>query len=206
MTTALSRPLGARDHFRYRTVDLVTTVVIGIAVGVAFFGWDRLYDVLSLGSIAFPPAAGLFGGPWLLGGALAAMIVRKPGAALVAELIAANVEYLLGNQWGASTLLSGALQGLGFEIALLLVLYRRSNIVVISLGAALAALLETVYEWQVYWTDWQWGYKLAYLAMFVVSAILVCAVIGTLLVRALAATGALNAFPPGREYHERHAV
>ena len=48
---------------------------------------------------------------WLVPAVLAPYIIRKPGAAVFAELVAAGVSALLGSAWGADTLLSGLLQG-----------------------------------------------------------------------------------------------
>lgn len=190
----------------YRTVDIVTVATLGVAVGVAFWGWDQLYTVFSAATTAFPPSGALLAGPWLLAGVVGGLVVRKPGAALFCELIAANVEYLLGNQWGASVMVSGLLQGLGVEIVLALFLYRRFGLLVAALGAAFAGCVESVYEWYAYLPDWDLGYRLAYLAMFALSGAVVAGAGGWALVRGLAATGALDAFPAGREHHERNAT
>ncbi|HLR86087.1 MAG TPA: ECF transporter S component, partial [Nocardioidaceae bacterium] len=187
-------------------VDIVTVAMLGVAVGVAFWGWDQLYAVLSAATNVFPPSAGLLAGPWLLGGVIGGLVVRKPGAALLCELIAANVEYILGNQWGAGVMVSGILQGLGVEIVLAIFLYRRFGYVVAALAGAVAGAVGSVYEWYAYYPDWDFGYRLVYLGLFAISGALIAGVGGWLLVRALAATGALDAFPAGREHHERSAV
>lgn len=197
---------GYAELFAYRTVDIVTVATLGVAVGVAFWGWDQLYNVIQTATNVFPPSGGLLAGPWLLAGVVGGLVVRKPGAAVACELIAANVEYLLGNEWGASTMVSGLLQGLGVEIVLALFLYRRFGLVVAALGAALAGCIEAVYEWYAYVAYWDYGYRLAYLVMFAVSGAVVAGIGGWALVRALARTGALDAFPAGREYHERNAT
>ncbi len=132
---------------RWRTVDLVTAAMLGVAFGVAYWGWSAAYNVLSPAFTAVPALGGLLGGPWLLAGVVGGLVVRRPGAALLAELVAANVEYLLGNQWGVATLVSGLLQGLGVEIALAIFLFRRFGPWVAALGGALAAVLETGYEY-----------------------------------------------------------
>ncbi|GAA4616739.1 ECF transporter S component [Saccharopolyspora hordei] len=198
----------ARDAaFRYRTIDVVTVAMLGVAIGVAFWGWSQLYQVLSaLSAFAFPPTSGLFGGAWLLGGVVGGLVVRKPGAALVTELVAASVEALLGNSWGLSTVVSGGLQGLGVELVLAVFLWKRFGLVVAALGAAVAAAFESVYEWQVYYPDWALPYQLAHLGFFVVSGVVIAGLGGWALVRGLAGTGALDAFGPGQEHHERTAV
>ena len=133
-------------------------------------------------------------------------MVRKPGAALAAELIGSAVEMLIGNQWGTSTLISGLLQGLGVEVVLALLLYKRFGVVAAALGGALAAAFEIFYEWHAYYAAWTWNYKLAYLGCTMLSGAVLAGVVGWLLVRALAATGVLDAFGAGREHQARNAV
>lgn len=193
--------------FTYRTIDIVTVATLGVAVGVAFWGWDQLYAVVSnLSAFAFPPSVGLLAGTWLVGGVIGGLVVRRPGAALMTELIAASVEALLGNQWGFGTIVSGLIQGVGVEIVLALFLFRRFGLVVAALAGILAASMESVYEWFAYYPDWDLAYRLAYLGFFAASGALVAGLGGWALVRALAATGALDALPAGREYHDRQAI
>ncbi|MBC7639986.1 MAG: ECF transporter S component, partial [Rhodoferax sp.] len=136
--------------FRWRTVDLVTAAMLGVAFGVVFWGWDQAYNVLSPAFAAVPPLGGLLGGPWLLAGVVGGPVVRRPGAALLAELVGANVEYLLGNRWAASVFISGVLQGIGVEIVFAVLLWRRFGPVAAAAAAVLAALLETAYEYGAY--------------------------------------------------------
>ncbi len=177
-TNATARP----PLLAWRTVDLVTAVMVGVAFGVAYWGWAFAYNGISLALAAFAPLSGLIVGPWLLAGTVSGLIVRRPGAALLAELVAANVEYLIGNEWGASTMIAGFLQGLGIEIALALFAYRRFGWAVVALGGVLSAVLESAYEWHAYFTYWDWAYKLAYLACFALSAAVVAGIGGWLLV------------------------
>ncbi|MGL5859118.1 MAG: ECF transporter S component [Angustibacter sp.] len=183
----------------WRTVDLLTAATLGVAFGVAYWGWGLAYTAIDPALRAFPPASGLLAGPWLIAGVVGALVVRRPGAALLAEMLAANVEYLIGNQWGVSTLISGGLQGLGVEVGFALLAWRRFGPGTAALGALLAAGFETVYEWYAYWADWDWGYKLAYLGAFALSGVVVAGLGGWALTRSLARTGALDAFPVGHE-------
>lgn len=191
----------------YRTIDLVTVATLGVASGVVFWAWSQAWNGIStLALFTAPPLLGLLAGPWLIAGVLGGLVVRKPGAALAAELIAAAVEMLIGNQWGTSTLVSGLLQGLGVEVVLALVLYKRFGVVIAALGGAMAGAFEIFYEWHSYYSAWTWNYKLAYLGCTMLSGAILAGVVGWLLVRALAATGVLDAFGAGREHHARNAV
>jgi energy-coupling factor transport system substrate-specific component len=201
MSSATTSKTGIDWH--YRTIDLVTITTLGVAFGVVFWGWDKLWEPLSgLAVFSFPPSSGLLAGPWLLAGVVGGLVIRKPGAAFATEFIAAVVSAIIvgGNQWGFSTFASGFWQGLGAELIFLLLFYRRFGLVVAALAGAMAAAFESVYEWHAYWVDWGMGYKLAYLGFFVVSGIVIAGVGGWALVRGLARAGVLDAFGPGREH------
>ena len=100
----------------------------------------------------------------------------------------------------------GILQGLGAEFAFLLLGYSVYGLGAAIFAGAMAAPLEAVYEWFVYWTDWGWGYKIAYLFILTAAGAFIAGTLGWLITRALAAAGALNAFPPGQELRESRSV
>lgn len=191
----------------WRGLDFVTLAVLAVAFGVAFWGWDTLLYPFVKAGLVFPPAQSLTLGVWLLPAVVGGLVVRRPGAALFTELIAANVEMLLGNQWGVGVMISGVLQGLGVEIVLALFVWRRFGAAVAMLAGALAATLELVaYEWWFYQTEFEFGYKLLALGFAIVSGVIVSGLGGWLLTRVLAAAGALDAFPPGREHRLRQGT
>jgi energy-coupling factor transport system substrate-specific component len=189
-----------RLKLAWRGVDLITLAMLAAALGVAFWGYDSyLYPLVTALTTVFPPVAELQLGVWILPAVVGAVLVRKPGAALFAELIAANVELLLGNTWGATVLISASLQALGIELIVLLFAYKRFNLWIAMLGGALSALLEAIYEFYSYVPDYSAGFKAVYLVCGVVSGAVIAGAGGWFLVRALGATGALNAFAAGRD-------
>jgi energy-coupling factor transport system substrate-specific component len=201
MATAAARTArgSGRSPTRWRTVELMTAAVIGVTFGVAYWAYDAAYTPLSTAIVALSgPALGLLGGPWLAAGVISALVIRRPGAALLSEVLASTVEAVLGNAWGWTTLLSGCLQGLGVELAFGLFAFRRFGWPVAALGGALAALFEFGYERQAYYASWTLSNQLTYLALFALSGGLVAGVGGWLLTRALVATGAVDALPAGR--------
>ena len=191
----------------WRTVDLLTVAFLGAAFGVAYWAWGLAYTAPAAGLEAvFPPLQGITGAPWLMAGVIGGLVIRRPGSALLCEMVAALVSMLPGTKWGATTLVSGILQGLGAEIAFLILGYAAFGIGAALLAGALSAPLEAIYEWQVYWTDWDMGYKLAYGGILTVAGALVAGGLGWLLTRGLARAGALGAFPAGQEARESRAV
>ncbi|UEJ83563.1 ECF transporter S component [Brachybacterium halotolerans subsp. kimchii] len=192
------RPLPA-----YRTVDLVLTVAIGVVFAFVFLAWGQVYTLFTPLQAVLPPSVGLLAGVWFLPALVAMLIVRRPGAAVLAEVIAAVLEMVLGGQWGIGTVVSGLLQGGGVEIAFLVTAYRRFTLPVAIAGGALSGILEWVYERFSYYPEWSWASAWALLGFFIVSGALLCGVLGWLIVRALGATGALSAFPAGRQWGRR---
>jgi energy-coupling factor transport system permease protein len=196
-----------RPLLGWRTVDLLTVAFLGAAFGIAYWGWGIAYEApaKALG-LAFPPLQGITAAPWLIAGVVGGLVIRRPGAALLCEVIAALVSMLPGTQWGATVLVSGILQGLGAEIAFAILGYGAFGLAAAMLAGALSAPLEAVYEWFVYWTDWGMGYKVAYLAILTAAGAVIAGGGGWLLTRSLARAGALNALPPGQEVREQHRV
>ena len=190
---------------RFRTVDLLVTVLIGAAFGVAFLGYGQLYTLIGPLTAAFKPAEGLLAGIWFLPAMLAGLTVRKPGAALLAEMVAAVLSMLLGSQWGWGTAISGLMQGGGVELAFLLTRYRRFTLPVAILGGMLSALLEWGWEKFAYYQEMSWAYSGVMLGFFLLSGALLCGVLGWAATRALVSTGAVDSLAAGRE-HSRVAA
>lgn len=199
--------LASRPLMAFRTVDLVSAAMLGVAFGVVFWAWSLIYQAPSeaMGAV-FAPLAGAWYSPWLLAGVVGGLLIRRPGAALVTEVVAASVEALIGSQWGWATVVSGGLEGLGVELALALFVWKRFGPGVAMLAGFLSAAFEVVfYEWHTYYADFTWTYKLAYLGIFGVSGAVVAGLGGLAIVRALARTGAVSSMPPGQEALERSA-
>ena len=192
----------AGRSMRYRTIDLVTIATLGVAFGVMFWAWGKIYEPIGTAlGLSYPPSFGLLVGPWLMAGVVGGLIIRKPGAALATEVIAAAASALVpgGTQWGMSVLVSGFWQGLGVELILAIFLYRRFGVVVTALGGALAGAFEAAYEWSSYYADWDWPYRFAHLGFMIASGAVIAGIGGWALVRALASAGVLDTFGPGRE-------
>ena len=106
-----------KHNNKWRVVDIVVAAIIAVASGVIFWGWDIVCTApLALFEAVTPGFEGLLNAFWLFAGPLAAIIVRKPGAALFAETLAAALELTMGNQWGVGgSLIVGIIQGLGAD-------------------------------------------------------------------------------------------
>jgi energy-coupling factor transport system permease protein len=183
----------------WRTVDLVVTAVLGVAFGVAFWAWNTLWAALDPAFKAFPPGQALMYGVWLVPGVLAMLVVRKPGAAVFAMVLASTVSALLGSQWGTQVIWYGVLEGLAPELVFLAFRYRRFALPVALTAGAAAGLMAFVLDWFYYYRDWSVGWLTAYAVILTASSVVIAGLGSWLLVRRLARTGALDAFASGRE-------
>ncbi|MDP9727633.1 ECF transporter S component [Alicyclobacillus tolerans] len=120
--------------------DIVLLAILAVVSGLIFRIFDFLYNILQIGNIVWPPGQNILNGVWFIAVGLVPYIIRKPGAALLAEVLAAVVEWALAGPYGISGVLSGLLQGLGGELAYLFFAYRRYNLGVLSLSGALAGV------------------------------------------------------------------
>ncbi|WP_420830337.1 ECF transporter S component [Corynebacterium uropygiale] len=189
-----------RPRRGWRTVDIVTAAVLGVVTGFIFVAWNivggNLYEVFNA---LTPGLGGLPLGVWLLGGIFGGLIIRKPGAAIFVELIAAIVSMLIGNQWGVETIYSGLAQGIGAEIIFALFAYRRFSLPVAMLSGMGAAAGAWILEFFLGNIAKSWDYNLIYLLCTQVSGIVLAGLLGWVVVRLLASTGALDRFAVGRE-------
>ena len=206
MTTTLSTPpaTSTGSRFRWRVVDIVVASVIGVASGLVFVAWNVASNPVTDPLAALLPGfQAVGGGFWLFAGVLTAIVVRKPGAALYGEMVAATVSALIGNQWGPLTLVSGAVQGLGAELVFAIFLYANWRLGVAILAGVGAGLGMAVTDL----TLWYPGSDTLFVTVYTVSAMvggaLIAGLLSWLAMRGLARTGALNRFAAGREIAKR---
>ena len=183
--------------WRWRVVDIVVAAVIGVAGGVIYWAWQ--FPAAGFAA-ALPGVQSLGYGIWLLAGVLAALVIRKPGAALFAELVAAIVEALVGNAWGGPiTILYGVIEGLGAELIFALFLYVSWRLWTAMLAGGLSGIGGGILDIVLYTPGVTAGYITVYLVCFAISGAVLAGFVAWLIVRALVLTGALNRFASGRQ-------
>ena len=198
-------PSPSPRSLRWRVVDIVVASVIGVAAGLIFLLWNIGY----LGPKALlepltPGLQGLLDGPWLFAGVLGALIIRKPGAAIYTETLAAVVSALVGNTWGGFlTIEAGLVQGLGAELIFLVFAYRRWNLPVAILAGAGAALAGGINNLILWFAGADALFTTIYLVSTIISGAVIAGAGSWLIARGLAATGALDRFASGRAARTR---
>jgi energy-coupling factor transport system substrate-specific component len=187
------------DSNRWRTIDIVVASVIAVAFGVIFWAWGLVWSATEGAFTFFPPAQTLLYGVWLMPAVLGGLIIRKPGAALYCETVAAVVSALLGSQWAATVIPQGIVQGLGAELAFAAFRYRSFRLPTALLAGALTGLGAALFDFFVWNGAYDLtSYRLPYALLTIVSATVIAGAGSWLLTNALARTGALDRFPAAR--------
>jgi energy-coupling factor transport system substrate-specific component len=189
--------LGSRRS--WRVVDMTVAAVLAVAGGLFLWGMNAAWTPVTA-PIArlYPPLPAVLNGVWVLPAVLAAFVVRKPGAAFFAETVAAVIEALTGGNWGFASVYYGVIEGLGVEVVVALLLYRRWGLGAALLAGAGGGLATTALDLTVYYPDMAADQKLAYLVLTVLSAAVSAGAGGWALTRALVRTGALAPLAAGR--------
>jgi energy-coupling factor transport system substrate-specific component len=187
----------AHEPTAWRTRDIVVTAIIGVVFGVVFWAWGVAWGSLDAVFAFWPPAKDLLYAVWLVPAVLAPSIIRKPGAALFAEMVAAGVSTLLGSQWGPDTLLSGFVQGAAAELVFAFTLYRSWSFPVMAVAAVASAAGAWIHDWVLYYAAVTPELQVLRGVMMAISAAVIVAGGSVLLVRALRQAGVLDGFPAG---------
>lgn len=195
-----SGPSRKTDTRGWRGIDIITAAVLAVACGLIFWLWNMVGGAgfTALDTLT-PGFGGLVTGTWFLGGVLGGLVIRKPGAAIFVELVAACVSAVLGSQWGISTLYSGIAQGLGAEIVFAIFGYKKFGLQIAALAGAASGIGAFCLE---LFTSGNLAksaeFNLIYIVCLIISGAILAGVIGHYLVKALAQTGALDRFAAGR--------
>ncbi len=123
----------------------VCAVLFGVIFLGATYAGGMLYGVLApvgMASLGYEPFYGIY----FLGGAFALYVMRKPGTGIIAEILAAIIETLLGNFFGPIIILSGLVQGLGFELVIALKKYKKWDIVTLIEASICCSIMTLIYN------------------------------------------------------------
>ena len=176
----------------WRTRDILVVAIIGVAFGVVFWAWGLAWSAFEPLNLVFPVLRDSLYAVWLVPAVLAPLVVRKPGAAIFAEMVAAGVSATLGSQWGIDTLISGFVQGAAAELVFAVVRYRNWSWPVLSLAAIASAVAAWAHDWVLYYADIAVDLQLARGVLMAISAVVFVAGGSVLLERSLRRAGVLQ--------------
>lgn len=183
---------------KWKLKDILMIEVCAVLFGVIFLGatyaGGALYGVLlpfGMPSLGYEPFYGLY----FMAVAFAVYVIRKPGVGIVAEILAAVIETMMGNFFGPIIILSGFVQGAGFELVFALTKYKRFDFKTMALAAVVCSCVTMVYNLIVS------GYAAIslpvlalMLAVRIVSAIVIDAIVTPGLADGLAKAGVLGGY------------
>lgn len=188
----------------WQTRDILLLALVAAAFGPLFVQWQVAYNAVVrwLGAGWNDIAQGF----WFLPAILVPYIVRRPGAALFAETLAAAVSVLAGSPYGIiGAAVGGLVQGMGAEVIFMLTGWRRYDWLTLSLAGAASAITGFIYYVPIYYA----GMDITLLAItgvsFVIGVLLLAVIPGKLLGDALLGTGVLDRFQIGRDRRASYA-
>jgi energy-coupling factor transport system permease protein len=178
---------------RLKISEIVFIAVISAAMGVAWWGYTFFYDLIEPFLKPFG-IENLLTGVWFMGAIFFPYIIRKPGSALLGEVIAAFVQGFIA-RWGISSLAYGLAQGLPVEIFFLILGYKRWNLGYLCIGGAISALSSFIlsFFWYQYF-KMNLSYNLIQIGCFIVTGVVLAGILSKLLADGLKKTGVLNQF------------
>ncbi len=185
-----SRPALAR----WRTLDAIVAANLALVFGLLFVGWSMVWDAAKPLEALFPGARDLLYGFWFIAAVIAPYIIRKPGAAIAAETLAALAEFLAGGYWGLTLLVSGLVQGGMAEVVFAATGYKKYDLPTLMLAGAAAGLGSLVVDYMLWYNNLSLGVLAAMLVARLISGAVLAGWLGKSIADGLRRAGALNAF------------
>ncbi|PLR95772.1 ECF transporter S component [Bacillus sp. T33-2] len=191
--------------FKWNLREIVVMSALSVVFAIVYLLFFQVGNVFVglMGPIGYEPIFGI----WFIVSIIAAYIIRKPGAALLAETIAAFVEVLIGNVNGPRLILSGMIQGLGAEVVFAATGWKRYSVWVLMAAGMGSSVFSFI-----------WGYYLSGFTtlsstyvfwMFVIrlaSGAVLAGLLGKYISDNLAKTGVLNGMALGKEMKRNKAA
>ena len=183
---------------KWKLKDILMIAVCAVLFGAVFLGVTYAGGALAalltpagMPSLGYEPFYGLY----FMAVAFAVFVIRKPGVGIIAEILAAIIETLMGNFFGPIIILSGFVQGAGFELIFALTKYKKFDTKTMILASIICSVVTMGYNLIVS------GYNkiavpvlLLMLAVRLVSAIVIDAFVTPKLANGLAKAGVLNGY------------
>lgn len=125
--------------------EILIVAVLGAVFGVLYLAWVQVWLIAQaiFGAVTMDVVMGF----WFIVSIIAAAIIRKPGAALLSEVLAALVQVLLGSPAGLLLLVTGLVQGAGAEAVFAATRWRNYRLPVLMLAGVGAAIASFAYTW-----------------------------------------------------------
>lgn len=191
-----------KQTYEWKLKDILMVGIAGVLFAVLYLGMVYLGTALTtfltpfgLGVLGYEPIYGV----WFMAATFTTYVIQKPGVGVIAEMLAALLEVLMGNMFGPIIFISGFIQGFGSELGFAAFRYRRfdmRSMALASVGCTLLSFIWTGIRSQ-YWTLSLW-LVLLILVIRLVSSFLFCALGSKILADGLARSGVLRGYALGQ--------
>ena len=184
--------------FKWNLREIVVMTALSVVFAIVYLLFFQVGSVFVglMGPIGYEPIFGI----WFIVSIVAAYIIRKPGAAFLAETLAAFVEVLIGNVNGPRLIVSGMIQGLGAEAVFAATGWRKYSVWVLMAAGMGSSIFS--FAWGYYLSGFaalSSGYVTAMFAIRLVSGAVLAGLLGKYISDSLAMTGVLNGMALGKE-------
>ncbi len=187
---------------RWTQREILILAVIGAVFAVLYLGWVQVWLVSQ--AVFGPVTMDIAMGFWFIASIVAAAIIRKPGAAFLAEVLAAAIELLLGSPAGLMLVVSAAIQGAGAEAVFAATRWRNYSLPVLMAAGVGAALASFAYTWIRFdYGALEPGLLVLMFTLRCLSGALLGGLLGHVVVEALYRTGVLSGL---KIDHDRRAA
>lgn len=186
-----------RSRMAWQLKDLVLLVVLGVVFG--FLYWALVQGWVAASLVFGDLTEHFLAGGWLIVAPVAIAIIRRPFAGVVAELLAAVVEFVfLGSPVGPMLAIGALIQGAGSELPFAWTKYRKYSWWVYALSGVLGAGL--VFFWSAFRGGW-YGTDLFWIRFViqVLSGLILGGLLAKVLVGLIRRTGVVDNFAIGRD-------
>lgn len=183
---------------QWKLRDIVVAAVLAVVSGAVYLGWDLLFKFVP--SSVNPIVLALFNGLWWIAAGIVPYIVRRPGAALLAESVGGLVEFLLGSPYGIQAFTIGIAQGLGVELGFAIGGWKRYSLGWMLFSTAMGGIGNYIYSYFYYGVnDYTPGLQIGYVIATLISGAVLAGLLSKLVGDALRRTGVLRNFAIAKE-------
>ncbi|WP_100489635.1 ECF transporter S component [Sporolactobacillus pectinivorans] len=181
-------------HNVLNLTDILVTIVASLVFGLIFRLMGPVYDLLQSFGVQLDA---LIYGLWFIAGPFAALLIRKPGIAFLAETAAALAEVLFGGSGGIINLYYGLIQGAFSELIFAVFMYRRFTLSPAMLSGLAASAGSLILDIPLGAMNYLAGWNLTLNIIFrFIGALIFAGVLPFVLVKALEKTGVTQLVRP----------
>ena len=185
----------------WKLKDILMVAIVGVLFSFLFMAADYIGAFLT--AVLTPAGYGPLGyqliyGMWFMAATFATYIIQKKGVGIIAEMLAAVIEVMMGGMFGPMTLVNGFIQGFGCELGFIVTGYKQYNMVSMGLGAVFCSVISFISEYFLYGYS-AYGVSMIIIMLIVrtISSVIFTGFVSKLIADGLAKAGVLRGYALG---------